>query len=809
MEKEKNFNGSYKGEYAANIAYPLGGIGSGNFCVDGCGGITNVSIYHHPNLKKSLDNCFAALNVKSDEKGDARVLQGRAPMMSKWQTIRVSDGLPQFRESLFTDKFPFAEIELLDEKMPLKCSIKAFSPFIPLEHEDSSLPAAAFEYSFKNTTDETQECIFYFNMPNFLNSPAQKYVRGLEDGFVLCAESDEPPYNEAYFSVCCDDPGLVKNLDVQKANWFDMREKLWESVEDGELLDNPPPNTEGEGASPAGVLQVPFSLAPNAGKEIRVRFAWYVPKSTLRTGWTDVMGGHQGVIRGGEGNAGSVGDEYEEDRFYKPYYAQRFSSVDELSKYWRENYSRLKEETLRFSDALHDTNLPSEIMEAVKSNLSILRSPTILREREGRVWMWEGVTDEKGSCHGSCTHVWNYNQAFAALFPAFERNLREVEFDFMQDEAGHQNFRAWLPIAPNDHEWHACADGQFGGIMKVYRQWRAEGDEHWLRSYRDKIKKSLDYGINEWDPQGSGLLQRPHHNTYDIEFWGEDPMCSAFYLAALLAMCEMEEYLGEECSMYEALFERGVKRFEQELFNGEYFVQKIDKNADKIGTALYDLKPNSGDIPKYQFGKAVLAEQLVGLWLAEQCGIKSFIDKEKVKSAIKSVYEYNFIEEMGEYPNPRRPQYALYDESGLVLAAWKDKEDKLDFPFVYSSEVWTGVEYHVADTLIRSGFIDEGLNIVRACRKRYDGRYRNPFAEEEAGYWYGRALSSYALLNSFSAARYDAMSKTLYVSPVVSSNIRHFISTPTGYGVLHIKDGIAKLDVRSGEIEVEHIIYDC
>ncbi|HOB20294.1 MAG TPA: hypothetical protein PKO35_06310, partial [Candidatus Atribacteria bacterium] len=83
-------------------------------------------------------------------------------------------------------------------------------------------------------------------------------------------------------------------------------------------------------------------------------------------------------------------------------------------------------------------------MDAVVSNLCILKSPTILRQHDGRLWAWEGCCDSEGCCHGSCTHVWNYAQAICHLFPELERSLRYTEFNESQDEQGHQNFRSSL-----------------------------------------------------------------------------------------------------------------------------------------------------------------------------------------------------------------------------------------------------------------------------------------------------------------------------------------------------------------------------
>jgi len=136
--------------------------------------------------------------------------------------------------------------------------------------------------------------------------------------------------------------------------------------------------------------------------------------------------------------------------------------LDELVTYWNEHKEKLKTHSELFRDAFYRSTLPAEVLEAVAANLTILKSPTVLRVADGRLWAWEGCSDDSGCCHGSCTHVWNYAQAIPHLFPALERTLRETEFLVSQDEQGHQNFRSNIPISPTSHDFHAAADGQLG-----------------------------------------------------------------------------------------------------------------------------------------------------------------------------------------------------------------------------------------------------------------------------------------------------------------------------------------------------------
>ena len=127
------------------------------------------------------------------------------------------------------------------------------------------------------------------------------------------------------------------------------------------------------------------------------------------------------------------------------------------------------------------------------------------------------------------------------------------------------------------------------------------------------------------------------------------------------------------------------------------------------------------------------------------CGLGEIINQEQVRKSLKAIHRYNLKKDLSDHSNPQRPSYAIGSEGGLLLCTWP-KGGQLSLPFVYSNEVWTGIEYQVASHLMLEGMVEEGLDIVRTCRDRYDGVIRNPFDEYECGHWYARALSSYGLI---------------------------------------------------------------
>ena len=953
----REFNGKYQKEYLDKIAFPIGGIGAGMFCLEGTGAISHVSLRHHPDVMNE-PYTFAAIYVKGVENG-AKVLEGQVPT---WKLFGPAQsglgrgdktyGLPRFEEAVFQARFPFATVDLKDKDMPLVAKITGWSPFIPTDADNSSLPVGVLEYQFTNTSDKAIETVFSYNTKNFIDG--QGTIRGVKNGFVL--ESDQ---NNSGLAIYVDNAAAVVDHCWFRGAWFDPQTVVWDNIRYGRIADKQPV----KGVAPGASVYVPLTLQPGETKTVKVNFCWYLPDSNLSIGGARKVGqaftgmpckgtasGQQPVSgfvgkqllnsfdKGGDGLTGiiqspefNIGKRYlkflvgggsqadrtsvnlvvdgkivetavgnqtetlsetvwdlkpyqgkkafvkvidldvypwghiladqfvltdnrnediynlsststlladfesnswgdwqvvdsseEEKQFladegdveatYRPWYSERFKSLNEVIGYWDANQAMLEKNSRLFSDAFYSSSLPAEVLEAVPAYLTILKSPTVLRQWDGRFWAWEGCQDSFGSCHGSCTHVWNYAQALPHLFPSLERTLRETEFRVSQNTEGHQNFRVNLPISAPPHNFHAAADGQLGGIMKVYREWRISGDTQWMKDLFPAVKKSLDYCIRTWDPLHKGYLEEPHHNTYDIEFWGPDGMCTSFYLGALTAFIEMGKELKQPVKEYTALLSKGKKYMETTLFDGEYFIQKIQweglqapnpVDVMSFGGSYSDeaLKLLKEEGPKYQYGTGCLSDGILGMWMASVCGLDEVLDNEKVRSHLVAVHKYNLKHDLVDHFNPQRPVYACGKDGGLLLCTWP-KGGMLSLPFVYSNEVWTGIEYQVASHLMMKGEVEKGLDIVRECRERYDGRVRNPFNEIECGHWYARAMASYGMLQGLTGVRYDAVDKTMYINSKIG-DFKSFISTDTGFGTIEWKAGKPVLNVVYGNIDVK------
>jgi uncharacterized protein (DUF608 family) len=826
VSEKRAYNSPYLGEYNNRLAFPIGGIGTGMFCLEGAGAISHMSLRHRPELFNE-PSMFAAISLKGLEKG-AKVLEGPVPDWKKFGQHGAGNGLgsntyglPRFNQVTFKARFPFGIISLQDDDIPLEITITGWNPFIPNDPDNSSLPVGTFEYQFKNTSSQPLEGTFSYNAKNFLAvQNGEDSIKKTKNGFILSEKgTEDSPHLKADFAIVTDSDDAVVDHCWFRGGWWDPLTMVWDDIKSGDPKSVDPVPKDAPGAS----VYVPLRIGPGEEKTVKVFMAWYVPDSNIRHGNDEAVEEDSGCdpesgccASPSEINLGKYDKDFANE-YYKPWYSNRFINVEDVVRHLETYYSDLYKKSMAFTESFYASTLPEEVLEAAAANLTILKSTTVMRQYDGRLWNYEGSGDTWGCCHGTCTHVWNYAQAIPHLFPSLERSLRHTEFCENQNSEGHQLFRAFLPIRPGEHTFYSAADGQLGGIMKVYREWRISGDNDWLRMMYPMVKTSMEYCIRTWDPREVGVLEEPHHNTYDIEFWGPNGMCSSFYLGALMAMIKMGEFMGDKGSRYKKLYKKGKKYLEEELYDGEYFFQKIMVEGLNVPNPIEASQKSMGghyseearellekEGPKYQYGNGCISDGVLGCWIARMCGLDEPMDVEKTNSHLKAVYKYNLKHDLSDHVNPQRPTYAMGHEGGLLLCSWP-KGGKPSLPFVYSNEVWTGIEYQVASHLMLSGYVEEGLDIVRTCRDRYDGKVRNPFNEYECGNWYARALASYGLIQGLTGMRFDAVEKTLYVDSKIG-DFTSFISTNSGFGTVTVEDNKVMVNAVEGAIPVERVI---
>jgi uncharacterized protein (DUF608 family) len=763
----------------ANLAaFPLGGIGTGTISLGSRGDLRDFEIFNHPGKGCKLPFSFFAIRSDIEGSHDARVLetatypdfhQGRG-----YNPNRVM-GLPHFKKSSLSVMYPFAELEFVDDTFPLEVSLMAFNPCIPLNADDSGIPAILFRYRVKNPGSRTARVSIAATMPNihsfkgfdcFDNYLVQggccntlrntENASGIKAGGIFMDGNgvQKTGLRYANSAIISKEKDISTKHEWCKTGWWDGIYDFWDEFRDSGRLGETRLREQESSVPPAagaviGSLAVHKDIAPGTEESFEFIISWYVPNRVK--GWPPYA-------------------DDEKEPLIKNYYAVKFTDAWDAGLYLLSNIERLEKQSHAFATSVYGSTLPEAVIDAAMSNISALRSTTCFRIEDGTFAAWEGSHEQVGSCKGTCTHVWNYAQTVAFLFPELEKTARLNEFLRETDDEGKMNFRSDRIFDRQDWNMLAAADGQMGTIIRAYREWSLTGDNDFLKKIWPKMKKALDYVRIEWDKDGDELLEARQHNTYDIEFYGVNPLTGIYYLAALAAMEKLACVMGEESLVaeYRQRRELSAKRLDEATWNGEYFIQPL-KNIDEH---------------PYQFGKGCLSDQILGQTLAYLTGLGPLLPADHLKSAAQAVFKYNFK------TGPQRGSclqrlYVAEDEAGLVLGSWPNG-GKPKLPFVYADEVWTGIEYQVATCLIYEGLIDEALTIVKTVRDRQDGYRRNPWDEIECGFHYARSLASWGLIPALSGAYYDAATNTETFNPRISQDNFHcFFSNGKHWGMIH------------------------
>jgi len=787
----------FSGRNLARIAFPLGGVGAGSISLGGRGQLRDWEIFNRPDKGRSPDYAFASLWVKAGA-GEpiARVLESRLmPPYDGSSGLGAANvpGLPRLASARFTGEFPLARIDFEDASAPVRVSLEAFTPFIPLDADESGLPVAVLRYRLSNPGRAAATASVAFTLDNPVGDKGRANAFRTGDGLSWLAMTN--PFLPAAdpmagsFAIAAVDAGegLTYQTGWRDARWWNGPLLFWDDFSSDGALDS-----TGPVRNAVGSLCVRREIPAGEHRDYTFLLAWRFPNRTPeRCGWAAPKGDEKTVI----GN----------------HYCQRFRDAGEAARYAAARLESLEKRTRSFAAAIRESTVPGAVRDAATANLSGFVTPTSFRISDGSFHGFEGCDDQRGCCYGNCTHVWNYESALAHTFPAMSRSMRESSFGFATADNGLMDYRQMLPNG-KEHSGVAAADGQMGQIIKLYLDWRLNGDNDWLRRHWPAAKRAVAFSwiAGGWDANRDGVMEGAQHNTYDVEFYGPNPLCQAWYLGALRAAEEMARAMGDGAFAAECheLFERGSRFMDRELFNGEYYVQKVQgvPRASIAKGLLEGAGAADTEHPEFQIGEGCLLDQLVGQYLAEVAGLGPLLDPANIRKTLESLWRYNYRRNLYEHESVQRV-YALNDEPGLIVCSYP-RGKRPEIPFPYFAEVWTGQEYSTAALMIYNGMIDEGVQAVANCRRRYDGERRNPWNEPECGHQYVRPMSSWAPLLALSGFRYHAGERTLEVKPRINADkFRCFWSTGTGWGtfehganrfVLRVEEGA--LPVRSVEL---------
>lgn len=567
---------------------------------------------------------------------------------------------------------------------------------------------------------------------------------------------DAPGYGSMQFSVLDSEASSITQLPAIPILMMDF-------IRDGILNYVSSDSPSSQWSSYNSAICSSIKLDKSEEKEICFILTWHFPNHYWRFRWQDDW------------------------RLGNAYY-NRFSDANSVTDHIINNWDYLNNETYKFSDALYNTTLPNFYIEAIGSTLAILNSPIFISTEKNNYYHWEGQGYIDGSCTLNCNHVMQYAQAPPFLFPEIGRNYRSTDYDVQMMDNGGIRYRLTMPLS-EPRGSGPIIDGQIGIIIQTYREHLLSKDYNYLKDNWGKIRKAV-YWLFEQDEDADGIIIKPQFHTFDWTLEGVNPIIGFGYLTALKCSMEMASIMNDNEIMDEVAkrYKSGQEKLLKECWDEKrkYFVQKLPE-GQKID---------------YQLELGCHAVQLQGVFWERLLGLEDSAPNDKISKSLYSIYKNNWLSDFTSFmPDEITRVFASGEEKGLFNCTWRENERPVK-AFPYDKEVWTGIEYIVASMMVQNENINDALKIVRAARERYNGVWRNPFADEESGIYYSRAMSSYSLLLSAQGFIFNFPENHIGFSPKIkSNNFKSFFCASEGWGSFAQK---RQKNIQTNEISILH-----
>lgn len=808
----------YSGDNLKYIGMPVGGICAGTVYIGGDGTLWNWDVFNVRTLDPGGPGDKFYLKPMQPEKRFEQGFVIKTGVGSQHEIRPLnSDG---FKNIEFVGQYPVATVQYADNDFPVQVFLKAFSPFIPTDADDSGLPATVIQYTLTNTSSKDvevelagylQNAVCLFNANNVRANRVNRAAIETNVSQLLCTAKEQRTNEttirpDIVFTDSIPNAESISGLPDYGSMALSLLDRTtgdWVTVscenEKDRLLSSVFSTDKGKKNAAAnmnekliGSVGRKLKLSPGEQQTVTFAVSWFFPN--LHTGSNGLRG-----LR----NMDQL----------RAYYSKRFDSAGQVGQYIQKNSDKLINSTLLWNRTWYDSTLPKWFLNRIFIPADCLATTVFQRftdltgdrYNDGRIYGWEGVYQG----FGTCTHVLHYEQAMGRLFPNMTRQLREqVDYGLSFRDDGVIRYRG-------EHGSEHAVDGHCGTILRTWREHTMSPDNTFLKRNYSKIKKSIEVLIAQ-DKQktgvADGILEGPQYNTLDRVWYGKIPWISSMYCAALRAGAAMASESGdtEFAGICTNIADTGYKNIPSELFNGEYFIQKIDPER------LYAPNVNVG----------CHIDQMLGQSWAAQVSLSPVLPPEKTHTALKSLFKYNFQTDVGPYIENAQIKpvrfFALPGEAGTVICSFPKggadrapgnvRNDWERLVVGYFSECMTGFEYQAAAQMIDEGLAAEGFAVVKAIDDRYHPSKRNPFNEVEYGNHYSRAMSSYGCIVAACGFEYHGPKGVLGFAPKLSpENFRAPFTVAQGWGTFsqtqHGKMQTERIELRYGVLSLSQLKY--
>lgn len=151
----------YTGAALERIGMPIGGICCGQLYLSGDGRLWHWDIFNLP-PPDDLGPITTGKHYSEPQRPAAPFGGFSLSVAGKRRELSGAG----FADVRFTGKYPIAEVEYRDPSCAAQVVLEAFSPFIPLNADDSGLPATILNYTVKNTSKAAMDVEVEGSMAN-------------------------------------------------------------------------------------------------------------------------------------------------------------------------------------------------------------------------------------------------------------------------------------------------------------------------------------------------------------------------------------------------------------------------------------------------------------------------------------------------------------------------------------------------------------------------------------------------------------------------------------------------------------------
>lgn len=573
--------------------------------------------------------------------------------MAHWQVeVPTTEGVQAAKSIRYWGHYPIVDIDY-ETDSPVAVSLRAWSPFLPGDAQDSALPAAVFEVHLKNTSGQDQSGSLAFNFPGPRENEAGGKTFTRKTTTEGAWQAVEVSADRARYAIAVLDESAAKfggNLSVGGKAWSEIASQLPEAKE----------------SDPGTSVAIPFRLKAGESKTVRIVLAWYVK---------DWLGGAYDEIKHFDEtwttNDFVLSRVGRKDRStYVPNYTRLFDGPLPVVAKIAERHESLLERVIAWQSVIYgDKSLPVWLRAALVDNLSQFAEDSIWAAPEGEIADWSAPLGafQMIECPRTCSIVGctasNYygDLPIAYFFPELERQILRGYAAYLRPDGA-------IPFLypPNDFtkpafEWQIGLNGACFADL-VHRLWMRTGDDEILREFYPVVKKNTEFTVGLADGE-HGIISF-HREGKGQEWWEHTPVygmvthLAGVRLAQLRFAQDMAEHVGDKefADQCGAWIKQAQSLTEKHLWNDD---------TKSYAFYVYPEKNMRSD--------DIMSSQLDGQWMVDLHDLPDVFESNRIQVVLKTIADTCLVDmgvagfaEPGKGPDLGR--YGTFPPEVLIVA---------------------------------------------------------------------------------------------------------------------------------------------